>query len=390
MPHIDPELKRWATARQAEYLDAINEQGSGRKAAAALGVHHRAIQDAMTALKKKAAAQGYAPDHDMTRPAPDPFVVKGVSTYYDSEGQVRGQWVKTALDREAYAEALREWIEWLCAGVKGLVPLIAKPEQTLSDILTVYPMGDPHFGMYAWAEEAGDDFDIDIAERVTCAAIDRLVTSAPASETALLLNLGDFFHADNDKAMTPESGNRLDMDTRQQKVVQVGLRALIHCIRRLLEHHARVIYEGLPGNHDPNASYLLSLCLAQAFHDEPRVTVTLSPSLYRYHRFGKVLIGCHHGHGAKANDLPLLMAADRAKDWGETEHRYWYCGHIHHKSQKESPGVIVETFRTLAAKDAWHAGKGYRSGRDMQCIVHHKEFGEVERHTCSIAMLEGK
>jgi hypothetical protein len=50
---------------------------------------------------------------------------------------------------------------------------------------------------------------------------------------------------------------------------------------------------------------------------------------------------------------------------------------------------VVEAFRTLAARDAWHAGQGYRAGRDMRLLVHHKDFGEVERHRCDIAMLGG-
>jgi hypothetical protein len=54
----------------------------------------------------------------------------------------------------------------------------------------------------------------------------------------------------------------------------------------------------------------------------------------------------------------------------------------------ELPGVVCEAFRTLAAKDAYAAGHGYRAGRDMRCIVHHKDFGEIERHRCDVAMLE--
>ena len=38
-------------------------------------------------------------------------------------------------------------------------------------------------------------------------------------------------------------------------------------------------------------------------------------------------------------------------------------------------------------KDAHEAGSGYRAGRDMQAILYHKEFGEIERHVCSAAML---
>jgi hypothetical protein len=47
----------------------------------------------------------------------------------------------------------------------------------------------------------------------------------------------------------------------------------------------------------------------------------------------------------------------------------------------------VETLRTLAAKDAWHTAKGYRSMRDTRLIVHHKDCGEIERHTCAVARL---
>ena len=81
------------------------------------------------------------------------------------------------------------------------------------------------------------------------------------------------------------------------------------------------------------------------------------------------------------------MAADRPEDWGNTEFRHWMCGHIHHWTAKEHPGVIVETFRTLAGKDAWHAGKGYRSRRDMNCIVFHAKYGEIQRIKCDITRL---
>jgi hypothetical protein len=41
-------------------------------------------------VKRKAAIAGYSPEHDMTRTVPEPFVVRGTSTYYDKEGQPRG------------------------------------------------------------------------------------------------------------------------------------------------------------------------------------------------------------------------------------------------------------------------------------------------------------
>ena len=85
------------------------------------------------------------------------------------------------------------------------------------------------------------------------------------------------------------------------------------------------------------------------------------------------------------------MAADRPKDWGETEFRYWYTGHIHRRSIDEiSGGVTVETFRTLAPKDAWSASKGYRSGRDLNAIWLDKDFGEVLRTRVGIESIRRK
>lgn len=91
---------------------------------------------------------------------------------------------------------------------------------------------------------------------------------------------------------------------------------------------------------------------------------------------------------AWAQDLPLIMAADRKEDWGATMHRVWHCGHIHHKTAKEFPGCVVETHRTLAASDAWHAGKGYRSKRDLNAIVYHAEHGEIQRSRFDVGMME--
>ena len=49
---------------------------------------------------------------------------------------------------------------------------------------------------------------------------------------------------------------------------------------------------------------------------------------------------------------------------------------------------MVETFRTLAGKDAWHAATGYRSKQDMRCILLHKDFWVVSRNTVSLSMIQ--
>ncbi len=72
--------------------------------AASFGLTSRVIYTICSAVKSRAARKGHAPEHDMTATAPDGFQVKGVSTYYNSNGQPTGQWVKTVGDKERQHE----------------------------------------------------------------------------------------------------------------------------------------------------------------------------------------------------------------------------------------------------------------------------------------------
>src|SRR5690606_29950790 len=121
-----------------------------------------------------------------------------------------GQWVKSTLDDERREAMIRE----ACAAAVGELPKLSprKPKGTWrTDLLSCYPIGDPHIGALAWGEETGSgDWDLAIAERVHCGAMAALVEAMPASEQGLIVNLGDMLHYDSLFAITPRSGNLLD------------------------------------------------------------------------------------------------------------------------------------------------------------------------------------
>lgn len=317
----------------------------------------------------------------------DGMFVKGRSVLLDSEGNVKLQWVKT--DKKFDDESMRAIVEDLCSDIPKLPSVKYEGQKAkTSDLLTVYPMGDPHFGLFSWNEETETgDFDLKIAERDLCEAMERLVSSSPASEYALVANLGDFFEADSMEGVTMRSRHKLDTDSRWLKVLRTGIRALIRCIQCALMKHKHVSVICAIGNHDDHSAMFLMTLLSHLFENEKRLTIFDAPTIKHYYRFGKVLIGVHHGHTIKMHDLPMQMATDRKQDWGETDHKYWWTGHIHQDRKIEKDGVLVESARTLAARNAWAAQMGYRSGRDAKAIVYHKEFGEIERHTVSVEML---
>lgn len=330
----------------------------------------------------------------LTVPAPvvpDKHRIKGVSTMVPGPFG-KPQWVKTAAVEESKEELLARLLAELPSKVTCRSPLIPAPvKECDQDMLAVYPMGDPHLGMLAWGHETGgDNFNLEIAESLMKSAIDDLVAKGVKAAHALLVNLGDFFHADTLDAKTRRSGHALDVDSRWGRVYMVGVRVMRYLIDALLRHHETVKVVNEIGNHDDHTAFTLSVALDAFYHDNPRVEIDLSPARFHYHRFGVNLIGITHGHTTKHDSLESLMAHDRAADWGETkpQHRMWLCGHIHHRRVMDYRGCTVESFRTLAPLDAYAAEHGYRSHRDMNKIMLHREHGERARWTVSANYLK--
>ncbi len=338
--------------------------------------------------KHKLARKGWSPQHDMTHEVPDGFKIKGVSTYY-KDGVAKGQWVKSSEDKERQLEIMKEAIKSMVKELPKVEPVTLYNEHLIQEnLMAVYPLGDPHIGLLSWGKECGDDWDLAIAEKVFGQMFDRVIRTAPKCKEGVIINLGDYFHSDNMEAVTTRSGNHLDQDGRYAKMVHIGVLIIRRMISTALEHHEIIRVINCIGNHDDTSSVFLAICLKHVYENEPRVIVEDTFGAFHYVRFGKNLLGAHHGHTCKMNNLPGVMAADKAKDWGETEFRYWLTGHIHHDSKQEYPGCMVESFRTIAAKDAYATYGGWRSGRDTKCIVYHKDHGEVERHTINISQLQ--
>ena len=372
---------------QIEMLGYLADGMSPQEVAIKTGRNDSSIYRSIRAVKKRITLAGFGEHFTTEKQLPVGLSVKGTSTLTNSEGEAVMQWVKTDRTMEDRIQLMQEAIQDIVSDVGGYAKPTPCRDFHDDEHMTVYNIGDAHIGMLAHRDESGEDFDLKIAEEDLIKTMTMLVDSAPHSETALVVDVGDFFHADNQENQTSHSKNKLDVDGRWFKVLRVGLNIMTQLVREALIKHKHVIVKNAIGNHNEHSAIFLSLYLASWFRDEPRVTVEESPAIFWYMKYGRNLIGVTHGHTAKAEKLGGIMSVDQKENWSETDNRYWYTGHIHHQSVKEFENCVVETFRTLAGKDAWHTGAGYRSGRDMKCIVLHKEFGEIQRHTVNLAMI---
>ena len=384
---IDPELYKYCTPRQKEILEAIELHGGAKAASKAMGINTGGASDAYIAVKKKAALYGYAPENDFTRPVPQGFVAKGVSTYYNSEGKPSGQWVKASLSHEALIDAMRETVK----GFKDEIPpaiLTAAPAAAEDQLCNLYTFTDYHLGMLAWHKEGGADWDITTAEKTIAAALVQMVNQSPSAHTAVLNIQGDFLHTDGKTPVTPASKHVLDADSRFPKIRRAAIRIIRSLMAVCLQRHQEVYLIIAEGNHDEESAGWLADLFAVHYEEEPRVTVNDSVLPFYVFEWGSTMLGVHHGHKVKNESLPLLFAAQFPQEWGRTTRREIHCGHRHHRDEKEFNGAVVVQHPTLAARDAYAARGGWIADRAAWAITYHKKYGAVGRVMITTEMLE--
>ena len=131
---LDPKLEAYATPTQWKCCLAIEEHGSGGKASQATGYSKSFINRCLQEVKKKAARQGYDPDHDLTHPVPDGLMLKGVSTLYNKDGDLTAQWVKSEADKQRQEELIRESIDAMMVDLPKLPPVPLNDQSYNADL----------------------------------------------------------------------------------------------------------------------------------------------------------------------------------------------------------------------------------------------------------------
>ena len=381
------DLKEFATARQCQVIDALQEHGSQSKAAKALDINPRTLERSLQTVKRQASRRGWSPSHDMTHSVPDTHVVKGVSTFYDEDSKPIRQWVKSDLKKQSQEDALQSFAEGLVEDLPKYKSLPYKPLTDIPQALTAYVIGDAHIGMKVTKERNGDsDWNLEIAERVTVGAIEKLIQASGGSEVGLMLDLGDFGHSDSLQNTTSSGTNHMDMDGDYGDSVAAQVRVYRRSIDLMLAAHNKVILMMVRGNHNSSTSRCMNIMLKAFYENEPRVEVMDNAHKFQHITYGNNLLVTHHGDRMKPQRAVEYTARSLYKEWGQCEHKHLLMGHIHHATSIEL-AMLCETFQALPAGDAWHSDSGYGAKRTMTAIVYDKEHGEVQRHKVGIGQL---
>ena len=382
MPKIDAALlKNFAdTERQAIVCQAVIYNGSNNKAASALGIGRRTVDKIMKRLEANAASRAVAPHKSVNRETMEGFEAKRVSTAYKEDGTVALQWVIQEPEKRSMKQKLDAMLEGMKDDLSDFKKPTKAPKKNNADYLAMYMIGDHHYGMLADSETKvdDDDWDVKIATKILVESTDRLANRVGNAEVGVLLNVGDFFHADS-SANTTTKGTPVDVDTRIGKTFKLAGRLFQVLIDKMLETHKEVVVINVRGNHDSDMACHLSSCLELLYSKEKRVNVLQNYSKFIHYQWHNNLFVFHHGDRMKHEQILQVVIKNLDDQWSQSKNRYCHLGHIHHHTAREVGSMHFEHWGSLTATDQWHSDSGYGSERSMTAVVYHKDHGEDSR-----------
>tara|TARA_R110000824_G_scaffold394313_1_gene594020 strand:- start:10 stop:1179 length:1170 start_codon:yes stop_codon:yes gene_type:complete len=382
MSKIDPSvlLEFAKSDRQKEVCNAVIKNGSNAKAAYALGVNRRTIDKTMQRIERFAASKAVAPHKSVDRETMEGFDAKRVSTAYKEDGSIALQWVIQEPQKRNMKEKIDALMEGMTDDLTGFKFPVTQPATLDGDYLAMYMIGDHHFGMLADSETKidDDDWDVKIATQILIDATDRLANRVGDAEVGVLLNVGDFFHADS-SANTTTKGTPVDVDTRIGKTFKLAGRLFQVLIDKMLEVHSEVVVINVRGNHDSDMACHLSSCLELLYSKEPRVNVLPNYSKFIHYQWHNNLFVFHHGDRMKHEQILQAVIKNLDDEWSQSKNRYCHLGHIHHHTAREVGSMHFEHWGSLTATDQWHSDSGYGAERSMTAVVYHKQHGEDSR-----------
>lgn len=142
----------------------------------------------------------------------------------------------------------------------------------------------------------------------------------------------------------------------------------------------------VPGNHDSMAVYTLGMALSDLYANDPRVHVIPADQPRAYLRYGNTLIGFHHGHKIKPNDLAHAMPAEAPVPFSITKMHEWHLGHYHQARNTqlttlaENHAIVFRVLPSLSAPDTWHHERAYHSNRSAVALVYDHDTGHQSSH----------
>lgn len=375
------------TPRQIEINQLYHELGSAGAVAKKLGVAKSGVIKNLFYGARNGlhvTPDGYSP----VAPAGWSSTFKTVQ--YNGKGEVIQTWDRVRPDEET-AEQFWAFLDQRTPVLNCIIP---PPENVNENLMLEWLLMDHHLGMYAWAEETGSDYDLQIARELITRAAQKIFSQHGNVQKAIIVLGGDNLHADNRSAQTEKSKHHLDVDSRYPKSADYIEETMTTAIEIALSRANEVEVVVLSGNHDYHSAIWLARVLRAYYRKNPRVTVNTSPEKHKFSRFGSTYFMYTHGDTGNNNRLSSYLMNHIIKEGLQgIDRMYVRKGHLHKRGRNVPPGlteedgVVVELFPTLCAPDSYAHEQAYQSARATVANIWHRKYGQRSRMELGVAEL---
>lgn len=238
---------------------------------------------------------------------------------------------------------------------------------------------DLHVGKLAWGVETRfENYDTKIAEQIFLRALETLLerVSGYKFDEVLFVVGNDLFNSDDVEGRTTK-GTSVTTDGRYHKTFYKVRKLITQSIERLREV-APVKVLMVSGNHDDLSVWHLGDSLECYFAKYSDVEIENTPTHYKYHQFGKVMLMLTHGDKGRRTQYPQLMAREQPEMWGSTQFRECHTGHTHMTKVDEQYGCRVRVLPALCPPDDWHSENAFVGNlRNAEAYIWNKDEGLV-------------
>lgn len=230
---------------------------------------------------------------------------------------------------------------------------------------------DAHCGLLSWAQETGENYDLNIVKErfnyIIEDIVDRCCCSAYPIKEIIFTTLGDILHIDNG-ANTTTAGTAQTVDGRVPKIFNTAVNMMMYTIDMLLSLGVPIKYIFVQGNHSRNLEYCLAKALELAYRKNPNITFDVSPNPQKAVVIGNTLVGLCHGDIPRKN-IGKWLQRDFRKEYGNTRFAEVHCGHQHEECVKSDGGVLVKTLPAICESSNWEHEQGYAAQRGVMCFL---------------------
>jgi hypothetical protein len=347
----------------ADYAAAYDRLGSYKAVAREMQVNEKTVRQAVSRFKARDPAMQGAMDAIGTGLVPSLAWIKTKAT-----ADAPGYSVMLRPPEEApenIAERIADRINKIVAA-----PPVHRPKAFSSDLLNLLPIFDVHLG-----QRVGSFGTAQAVERLREGVRD-VIERAPAAETLVILNGGDFTEANDNSALTPANKHPLAVDMDFDDLSDIAVDLSVEIIEYALSAADRVVYQGLKANHDPAMAVVLRQALRMRYRDEPRFELLDGLDLFTMEWEGNLLAGIHgHQKVSKPESLTLAIAARHAAAWGNSRNRELWRGHNHKEVTISVPGMTLYQVNPICPPGRYANENLYTGQSDIQCVTYGKGGG---------------